>query len=332
MNVSIDPTRAPRTARAPSGLNPNSTHPVSRSSHRTAGATNSAAARAAPPTAPGRCGRCVAPVSLLPGHFAPAKLGRQPDGQDGDVVRRRGCPGVPLDRPEDVPQRHGRGPGRGPPSTPEQASLAERRRRPRRTPRSPRRCKGRGCRPAGRPGASRRAASPGTGRPSSPWTRRAEGPLAGAEQDAGTGGRHWRRWPSRVPWSNTAQKTVTNIWCGFCPASASLTARTISSGRLYWRAMVRSKVIVTAMNRAAGMPLPDTSPTTRTSRPSSVRTTSYRSPPTSLAGSRAAATSSPVPCCEPGDVGREEARLDLAGDPQLAGDLLLDGVRCTPWP
>lgn len=47
----------------------------------------------------------------------------------------------------------------------------------------------------------------------------------------------------------------------------------------------RHRVTAMDMNSAAGTPLPDTSPMTTTCLPSGATKKSYRSPPTSLAGS-----------------------------------------------
>ena len=88
---------------------------------------------------------------------------------------------------------------------------------------------------------------------------------------------------------------VTNIPRGFWAASSSFSRSRICFGPSSWRASVRSSVTVTAMNKAAVMPFPHTSPTAMTSRSSDTRRTSKRSPPTCRAGSIVAWTSSPMP-------------------------------------
>ena len=71
--------------------------------------------------------------------------------------------------------------------------------------------------------------------------------------------------------SKTTTISVTNSPLGFCSQSASLTRATTASGRSISRQIVRQSVIVTAMNIAAGTPLPETSPTTSAMRPSPSR-------------------------------------------------------------
>jgi hypothetical protein len=46
----------------------------------------------------------------------------------------------------------------------------------------------------------------------------------------------------------------------------------------------RNKVVAIAINNAAGVPLPDTSPNAKQKRFSSIKNKSYKSPPTSFAG------------------------------------------------
>ena len=80
------------------------------------------------------------------------------------------------------------------------------------------------------------------------------------------------------------------------------------------------------MNSAAGMPLPDTSPSATTTRSSAARRTSYRSPPTCRAGSMTAAHLEAGPARRRGQVGGQDAHLDLARDPQIARHRLPDRV------
>ncbi len=87
---------------------------------------------------------------------------------------------------------------------------------------------------------------------------------------------------------------VTNSAVGLSATSAALRRRSSSAGPpaegARWRISVRTAI----MNSAAGMPLPDTSPRKKASRPSGRGKKSYRSPDTSRAGwTRANSSGSP---------------------------------------
>jgi hypothetical protein len=118
----------------PSALNPKSTQPVSRSSHRTAGAAAAATRRAKPAHNIRDAGGPPQPVSLLPGH---GHLARHPPGPGCRTPDRRfpsadtTCPGRP--RPGDgarstghirtrSPAARGRGPAASRPARPDEGA------------------------------------------------------------------------------------------------------------------------------------------------------------------------------------------------------------------
>lgn len=66
-------------------------------------------------------------------------------------------------------------------------------------------------------------------------------------------------------------KAVTNISWALSRESSAFTRAMISPVDRAVSAVALNRVVVMAMNRAAGTPLPDTSPTTKNSRFSSIR-------------------------------------------------------------
>src|SRR5262245_66524962 len=78
--------------------------------------------------------------------------------------------------------------------------------------------------------------------------------------------RYGRLWPpllystSPVRISKTAQKTVTNMHVSLSRHISRFNRDKILSGPLTLLAVVLKRVLVTAINRAAGIPLPETSP------------------------------------------------------------------------
>ena len=92
-------------------------------------------------------------------------------------------------------------------------------------------------------------------------------------------------------------KSVTNMPPSLFLQSSSFSTAAKSEGRggapvaaANCSADARSRLRARAMNSAAGMPLPDTSPTARHNTPGAASKQSYRSPPTSRAGTIMACT------------------------------------------
>ena len=76
--------------------------------------------------------------------------------------------------------------------------------------------------------------------------------------------------------------------------------------------------MATAMKRAAGIPLPDTSPTATSRRSGPRRRTSKRSPPTCHRGLEHGVDVQSARLDLPGDIRRQQAHLNFAGDTEVS--------------